>query len=55
MSKVLELTEKRAKAWEAAKAFLDWENMLPVMLLSAQAAGPVRWLALQSITELKTV
>ena len=23
MSKVLELKEKRAKAWEAAKAFLD--------------------------------
>ena len=23
MSKILELTEKRAKAWEAAKAFLD--------------------------------
>ena len=23
MSKILELTEKRAKAWETAKAFLD--------------------------------
>ena len=26
MSKILELREKRAKAWEAAKAFLDTER-----------------------------
>ena len=30
MSKILELREKRAKAWEAAKAFLDWKGDRPV-------------------------
>ena len=36
MSKILELREKRAKAWEAAKAFLDAKRTQEGFLLKMQ-------------------
>ena len=42
MSKILELREKRAKAWDAAKAFLDSKRGADG-LLSAEDATMKRW------------
>ena len=39
MSKILELREKRAKAWEAAKAFLDSKRGADGLLSAEDAAA----------------
>ena len=43
MSKILELREKRAKAWEAAKAFLDAKRHRKVCCPLRMQPPMTRW------------
>ena len=43
MSKILELREKRAKAWEAAKAFLDAKRTQEGLFLLKMQPPMTRW------------
>ncbi len=43
MSKILELREKRAKTWEAAKALLDAKRGSDGLLAAADVATYEKW------------